>query len=397
MTPGAPRTIVAHNGARLLGGAELWTVQLLLRLQRRGHRALLLCRDPDVQREVEALGVEAEVLHLGGQASIHDALRLAARLARHRPDGLLLSTFNKVWLGGMGARLARVPRVIARIGLSTDLPSRNPLYGLAFRRWVHRVAANADCIRVDILASLPGLDPRRVVTLYSGVDPPARRGPPGAVRRSLALGDDARVVGTVARLAGQKRLDRLIATVARLPSDVHCIIAGDGPERGGLEARAQELGVSGRVHFLGAREDVGDVLDALDLFLLTSRSEGMSNAMLEALAAGVPVLSTPVSGAAEALDPLADGRRPGAVVEAEGLADAACALLADPARLAEMGGAARARGRERFNWDAKLPKWEALLLGDPMASVHEGASPLHPKGPQNDGARPGLAGPHGPR
>jgi glycosyltransferase involved in cell wall biosynthesis len=94
----------------------------------------------------------------------------------------------------------------------------------------------------------------------------------------------------------------------------------------------------------------------------------MSNAMLEALVAGVPVLSTPVSGAAEALEPLADGRVPGEVVDAseEALAARLRALLADPAALAAMGAAARARARERFAWTDALERWERVLAAAPL-------------------------------
>ena len=375
-----PRTLLAHNGARIFGGAERWTVRLLVRLQERGHRVLLLCQDEHVGERARSFGIEAEVARLGGHASLHDALSFSRALARHRPDGLLLGTFKKTWLGGLGAALARVPRVIARVGLSTDLPGRRAVYRLAFRRWMTRVVANADGIRRAVLADLPGLDPRRVITLYNGVEPPPRRREPGALRRALGLEAGTVVLGAVARLDGQKRLDRLVRTLALLPERVHCVLAGDGPERPGLESLARAAGLSGRVHFIGHTEDVGDVLDALDLFVVTSRSEGMSNAMLEALSAGVPVVSTPVSGAAEALDPLADGRRPGVVARPDeaSLAAAVSELLADPSRLGAMSDAARARALERFDAAEKTRKWEALLGGDTMAVAHEGPSPLVP-------------------
>jgi glycosyltransferase involved in cell wall biosynthesis len=168
----------------------------------------------------------------------------------------------------------------------------------------------------------------------------------------------------VARLATQKRLDLLVRAVARLEG-MYCVLAGDGPEHAALMDLAGRLGVAGRVKFVGHREAVGDVLGALDLFVITSHVEGMSNAMLEALAAGVPVVSTPVSGAAEALEPLADGRRPGVIVQANDAAVAAAlsAALADRAGLAAMSEAARTRARERFAWPDKIARWEAVLTG----------------------------------
>jgi glycosyltransferase involved in cell wall biosynthesis len=371
--------VVAHNGATIFGGAERWTVRLLGHLQERGHRVLLLCRDESMAREVQSRGVEARVAHLGGHVALHEAWSFGRLLRRLRPDGLLLSTFKKVWLGGMGARLAGVPRVVARIGLSSDRPARRIVYRVAFRRWVHRIVTNSEEIRAGVLADLPEIPPERVATVYNGVDRPALRRAPGAVRAELGLAPEAPVVGAVARLAGQKRLDRLLRVVARLPDAVRCIVAGDGPDGPDLRELARSLGVEDRVRFLGHREDVGDVLDALDLFLLTSDREGMSNSMLEALAAGVPVVSTPVSGAREALDPLPDGRAPGQVVAAEvgALARAVDELLLAPGSAeirATMTAAARARARTRFDWDDKVRRWEQLLARDVTSPVHQGIS-----------------------
>ena len=359
------RTLLAHNGARIFGGAERYLVRLLVRLQERGHRVAFLCRDESIAERARALGVPAEVARLGGHASLHHAARFAAQLRRHRPDALLLGTFKKTWLGAMGARRAGVPRVVARIGLATDLPGRSPLYRVAFGRWIDRVVVNADELRAPVLAGVPELSTEHVVVIHNGVDAPRSVLPAGALRRELGIPADAPVVGAVARLASQKRLDLLLRAVAHLEG-VRCVLAGDGSERAALERLADELGIRGRVVFLGHREDVGDVLAALDLFVVTSHVEGMSNAMLEALAAGVPVVSTPVSGAREALEPLADGRWPGRVVEAseQAVAAALAALLGDPAERAAMRDAARTRARERFAWPALLDRWEAVLAGD---------------------------------
>ena len=337
-------------------------MRLLQRLQQRGHRVLFLCRDEGIAERARALGVPAEVAHLGGHVSLHHAARFAAQLRRHRPDALLLGTFKKTWLGALGARLARVPRVVARIGLATDLPGRSAFYRLAFGRWIDQVVVNAGELRGAVLASLPALNPERVVVIWNGVDALARTRPAGALRAELGIPAGAPVVGAVARLASQKRLELLLGAVARLDG-ARCVLAGDGPEEEALRRTARKLGLGDRVTFLGHREAVGDVLDALDVFAVTSRTEGMSNAMLEALAAGVPVVSTPVSGAAEALEPLADGRRPGLVVEPDegAWADVLGRLLGDAEEREQMAGAARERAVARFAWEDKVARWEALL------------------------------------
>ncbi|HEU4558612.1 MAG TPA: glycosyltransferase [Longimicrobium sp.] len=357
--------VVAHNGARIWGGAERATALLVAGLQARGHRVLLLCNDELVARRAAELGVPTEILPLGGDGMLPHAFRLARRLRRLRPDAFLIGTYKKLFLAALGARLARVPRVVARVGLETDTP-RSAKYRFALPRWVHAVAVNARRMR-PAFAELPGFSADRVVVIHNGADVPIRRLPAGAVRAALGIAQDAAVIGAVARLAAQKRFDRLLRGVAQLP-DVHCILAGEGEERVGLECLSSTLGITSRVHFLGHRDDTGDVLEALDAFVVSSDREGLSNSMLEALAAGVPVVSTPVSGAEDALEPFPDGAAPGEITgfSDNEIAAALRRLLAHPERRRKMAEAARRRAAERFGMDAMLDRWEALLAGAPV-------------------------------
>ena len=353
--------VVAHNGARIWGGAERATVLLLAGLQARGHRVLLLCNDELVARRAGEMGVPTRIAALGGDGAIHHALRLAAVLRGLKPDAFIIGTFRKLFLAALGARLAKVPRVVARVGLETDTP-RRAKYRLVLARWVDAVVVNATRIRAAFDA-LPGIGPERVFVIHNGIVAPERRQPPGALRAQLGIAADAPVVGAVARLAPQKRLDRLLRAVAALPADAHCLIAGDGEERASLSALAQELGIAGRVDFLGDRDDTGDVLGALDVFVVSSDREGLSNAMLEALAAGVPVVSTRVSGADDALEPFADGIAPGIIVGSsdDDLASALRQLLGDADLRARMADAGRRRAAERFGFEGMLDRWEAVL------------------------------------
>ena len=357
--------VIAHNGSSIFGGGELGTVLLLAGLQARGHRVRMLCRDRDIAARVESYGVPADVQRVGGDAMLTDALRLAARLRRERPDAVILTTFKKVVLGGLGARLGGARPVVQRIVLEGDTPARGARYRFALRHWVDFVTLNADAMRAPFLAGDPHLDPARVVTLHDGVRTPERSREPGALRRELGIPGDAPVVGAVARLARQKRFDRLVRALAALPPEVHCIVTGEGEERDAIQSLAAELGVGDRLHLPGFRRDVGDVLDALDVFVVCSDREGMANAMLEAMAFGIPIVSTRVSGAEEALEPLADGAAPGEIVgfSDDDLAAALRRLLADADARRAMGEAGRRRVAERFSYERWLDRWEALLAG----------------------------------
>ena len=353
--------VVAHNGARIWGGAERATALLLAGLQARGYRVLLLCNDALVAGRAGEMGVPTRILELGGDGMIPHAVRLAAVLRRLQPDAFIIGTFRKLFLAALGAWLARVPRVVARVGLETDTP-RSAKYRLALPRWVDAVVVNATRIRAAF-DSLPGLGSERIFVIHNGVVAQEWRQAPGAIRAQLGIAADAPVVGAVARLAPQKRLDRLLRAVAALPADVQCVVAGDGEERDSLAAMAKELGIASRVHFLGHRDDTGDVLAALDVFVVSSDREGLSNSMLEALAAGVPVVSTAVSGAEDALAPFADGSAPGIIIGSadDDLASALRQLLGDAGLRGRMGETGRRRAAERFSFDAMLDRWEAVL------------------------------------
>jgi glycosyltransferase involved in cell wall biosynthesis len=203
-------------------------------------------------------------------------------------------------------------------------------------------------------------------------------------RRRLSLPADAFVIGSVGRLAQVKGHDRLIKAFARgVEADVNryslsaigntknqeprtknspcLLLVGDGPERARLEQLAQDLGVSGQVIFAGYQSDPSPYYDAMDLFVLPSRSEGLSISLLEAMAAGVPVAVTDVGENKAVIE---DGRC-GLVLpdDEEDWKSALTPAMADLPRLAAMAGAARARVRERYSLEATLDSYEALYQG----------------------------------
>jgi glycosyltransferase involved in cell wall biosynthesis len=352
--------VLAHNSSRILGGGEIGAALLLAGLQRRGHRVLMLCRDDEIARRVAEYGIPTGVQRVAGDAMLPDAFRLAARIRRERPDAVLLTTFKKVFLSGLGARMGGAPFVVQRVVLQGDTPARGARYRQALRRWVDAVVLNADAMRPTFLAGDPQLDPAKVVTILDGVPAPIRTKEPGAVRDELGIPPNAFVAGSVARLAKQKRLDRLLRAITLLPEPVHCVIAGDGDKLEPLRALAAELGIADRVHYPGFRSDVGDVLDALDVFVISSDREGLANAMLEAMAFGLPIVSTEVSGAREALD----GEPPAGIVTGFGedeLAGAIGRMLREPAARHAMANEARRRGTGRFGAERFLDEWERLL------------------------------------
>jgi len=204
-----------------------------------------------------------------------------------------------------------------------------------------------------------------VRTVRYGLDPHTRIAPPDArhlLRVSLGLPDDALLIGSVSRLIEQKGLVyglRAFVEVAGEFPAAHYVLAGAGPLRDALEGTARDLGAGGRVHFLGWRDDAPAIFAALDLLLAPSLWEGFGLVFLEAMALGVPVISTRVIAIPEVI---ADGETgwlvpPGNV---EALAGALRAALSDPDERRRRGEAGRARLEAQFTVDAMVERTLAL-------------------------------------
>ena len=165
----APLRIIAHNGAPEWGGGEIALVDLLLGLASRGHHVTLLCNRRLIAEAAQARGVETRLLRLGGDLAVHDAVRLALVLRRQRPDVFIVGTFRKLWLAAAAARMAKVPNLVVRLGLSTDTP-RNFKYRFVLRRWVDHVVFVADVMRKSYIEAFPELA-HRLTTIPKGVPP----------------------------------------------------------------------------------------------------------------------------------------------------------------------------------------------------------------------------------
>ncbi|HEX6309612.1 MAG TPA: glycosyltransferase [Longimicrobiales bacterium] len=354
-----PLRIAAHISAAEWGGAERRSLALLAGLAARGHDIAVYCNTPRIAGKAREHGLHAVISPLRGDVMIGNALTLARRLRDQRPDVLLLITFRRLLLGSLAGRLARVPRIVCRVGLATDV-ARSTKYRLLLRHWIDDVVVNAESLLQPFLASLPPRARVRVHVIPNGVEPRPATLARETARSENGIPADAFVVGCVARLVKQKRFDRLIEAVAQL-DDVHAVIAGDGYMREALHDLAHACGVADRVHFLGHREDVGNVHRMLDVYVVSSDQEGMSSGMLEAMAAGLPIVSTRVSGAAEALTASSTA---GVITDFDhcAIAGAIRRLMQDDAARHAMGAAAADMARARFSADAMIDRWEVLLL-----------------------------------
>jgi glycosyltransferase involved in cell wall biosynthesis len=219
-----------------------------------------------------------------------------------------------------------------------------------YTRAVDRYLAVSQHVRTKLVDGL-GWPPEKIDVVHNGVDADAYREPADIrVRTELTNGRPGTVVLLVARLDPQKGHRHLLAAAAELP-DVRVAFAGEGPERRRLEAAAVELGIDDRVAFLGHRTDVARVLAASDIVALPSAFEGLPVSLLEAMAAGKPVVASNIGG----VDELVQDDVTGVLFEpgnARALAAAVRRLIDDPGRAGRLAAAGHARVIAEFSSSA---------------------------------------------
>ncbi|MBM3269292.1 MAG: glycosyltransferase [Candidatus Sericytochromatia bacterium] len=354
-----------------LGGAEHFVLGLSAELCRRGHRVWVAADagplagmlDPRVTwvrcaahdkspRGILALArTIADLVAAHGIAVVHansPTTALAARLASSLP------------FRARGSR-RRVAVIASAHGVWRDRVKAG--VALMFSLGADSVVGCSDFIRRDLQRR--GLLAREVRTIHNGVPQPDAPADPAcrpAVRAECGLPPDAPLVVTAARLADQKGLHHLLAAFpavrARVPGAA-LLVAGEGERRADLEREARDLGLDGAVRFLGRRDDVSRLLAAADVFCLPSLSEGLPLAIAEAMAAGLPVVATPVGGVPEIVQ---DGETgflvpPG---DAGALAARLAALLADARLREQMGAWGRLRASRHFSLERMATRFEAL-------------------------------------
>jgi glycosyltransferase involved in cell wall biosynthesis len=377
-----PSPIVHVVLALNVGGLERMLLRLLAHTDRARFSPSVYALDEPgtLAPELARIGVPITVVRRGAGIDAGLPLRLAAHL--RRAGARIVHTHNASphLYGGVAAALARArggsrfPRVVhTKHGRNDPDVARKVLLNRIAAHLSDRVVAVCDDTAA-LARDLERVDPRRVLTIPNGVD--TREFQPGGdrlgARAALGVPPGGFHVGCVARLAAVKDHRTLLAAferVRRVVPDAHLTLIGDGPEQAALEAETLALGLAGAVTFAGARASVSPLLPAFDVFALASRSEGGSLTLLEAAAAGLPIVTTRVGGNPEIV---VDGAT-GLLVPAGDPASLAEALLALALRAdrASLGAAGRARVERLFSVERMAQSYQDLyaeVLGSPCAN-----------------------------
>ncbi len=346
------------------GGMEFGVVKLVNGLDRRRIGSSICSTRPGELKALVAAGIPVFELQRRDGNDLRLLWQLYRLFRRERPDVVHTHGWGTLFEGLTAARLAHVPVVVHGEHGTLQLHGHRRWLQRGGWSWANQVLSVSSRLS-ERMAGETGFPLQSIQTIRNGVDL-MRFGRTGraAARVTLGLGDDDVVIGTVGRLVPVKDHVSLVEAVAHLrPEGIEptLVIAGDGPLRQEIVQRAAAWGVGRQVRLLGHRPDVETVLAALDVFVLSSISEGLPNTVLEAMATGLPVVATRVGGTDEVVEDGVTGvlvppRSP------EALGGAIARIIRDGALRGAMGAAARRRVETEFALADTVRRYEALYV-----------------------------------
>ena len=342
-----------------VGGAENLVVPFERSIDRARIKLSICCLATIGENAIEAelRRDGTEIFNLNAR-SLRDvgAFRRLLRFVREQKIDVIHAhlTYAATW-AAIVSRLTGIPSV-ATLHVAPPASGRaairDRLMRFVLNRWSARVVTVSDALRRQYL-DRGGIDAQKVVTVYNGIEVARFRKDANRVAPS-----GSRLVVTVSVLRQGKGIDVLLRAIAAVPDAVFLIV-GDGPMRAEWEELARTLGVADRVRWTGYRRDVDAILPDCDLFVLPSLDDAFPTVLLEAMAAGLPVVASAVGGIPEIVQPDVTGLLvPPA--DPQRLAGAISDLLADPQRTARMRRCAQLIAEQRFSTAAWIARLEAL-------------------------------------
>jgi len=343
------------------GGTEGQMIELTERLDRSRFDVHIACfHDEGAWRERAHASARVTAFPIHGFARPATMAKAAAFAAWCRAKRLAVVQTCDLYANTFALPAAALAGVPVRIGSRRELRPDKSAAQIALQRqayrFAHKIVANSSAAAEQLVRE--GVRPARIQVIANGVQ--GDQFSPRAARNGV------RPVITVANLRQEKGHEVLIDAAAWLRErhpHLQFLLVGAGPRRAALEAMVNARGLQQTVLFTGHRHDVAALLAEADVFVLPSRSEAFPNAVIEAMAAGLPVVASAVGGLLDLIEP----ERTGLLVAAgdsAALADAIDRLISEPQRAARIGAAARQAVAARYSFERMVRGFESLYMSE---------------------------------
>jgi glycosyltransferase involved in cell wall biosynthesis len=366
----APFRIAYVIKSMAVGGSQTHLIHVLRQLDRSRFEPTLYCLTGeggllDAVREMDIPVIAPGAGRSFKGVSLVARIAVLARALRAAPVDVVHNYLLRANLvGSVSARLARVPVVLCSKRGCHERRGFELISAKIGNRLADRVTVNAAAVR-DFVHDNEGCPREKMVVIPSGVDTNCFRPlDASSFKARLGLVESHKIVGVVTRMRVRKGVEEFIRAIGRLREtqpDVHGVIVGEVSLDETLQTLVRSLGLEHHLSLLGRRSDMPEVLSAFDVFVLSSHDEGMSNAILEAMAMEKPVVATDVGGTGEVVR----HGHSGLLVppkDPEALAAAVGEVLSQPARAVEMGRFGRRIVEQGFSAHSMVRQMERLYL-----------------------------------
>lgn len=366
-----------------IGGAENCVRLLVSHLDRQRFSPLVICtiEGGPYAEELARQGVRVKVLKRKRRSILlfplfcwdvmTTLIQLYIFLKKEKPDILQTHLPVSAYLGIIAGKFVGIPHLIFTFHSSNLIPRRGKK---SLRSWVRLKLIRFLCLKVEIIVAVSKAIQEKlseviaksisnILLIPNGIDMARfiKWGHGEKIKKELGIDENCLLVTTIGNLRVEKNQAMLLKVVSKLIKVfpmVRVLIVGEGLLKNQLSILRNEFGLSQYVHFLGLRHDIPDILDATDIFVSTSFWEGLPLSILEAMAAGIPVVATNVPGIQEVL--LDDSGVLVGLDDPEEMERALSLLIEDRNRRSELGAKGRKRVEEVYSLEAYINRWETL-------------------------------------
>jgi len=337
-------------------GGQQQVFNLHLELTRAGVDSHLITqRGGELLRRSEGAGLPVYGLPLLGEWDLYSALKIAGRLKRGGFTHLHLHSSHAQGIGVLAAMLSGFRNVIATRRVDFE-PKSGVLNRIKYGGRIKRFVAISEAIKAILLAF--GVPEEKISLVNSGVDPDRiKPGSGNPFRGELGISEGALLIGNISALTdhkGQRYFIEAIPQILLKAPEARFVIVGSGELEEDLKAQAAGLGLNDALTFTGFRSDVDEIMDALDIFVMSSHMEGLGTIVMDALAASKPVVATQAGGIPEIIG---EDRGAGLLVppkDPAAIADAVLELIEDEGLAVSLAAAGRKRVVDKFSAKAMM-------------------------------------------
>jgi len=356
--------ILFVNSIQMFAGGEVWMLATIGELRRRKHHITLLCRpETELSKRARQYDIELVTLKIRGDFDPVTIYQLYRLLKKKRIDIILTNMEKELRLCGMAAKLVGTLPVISRRGI--DHPLKNKLhYRFTYNCLTTCIVANSESTKRSLLQNSPWLNPNRIQVIYNGIDPDNySESKTKDLRGELDIPKDSSVVGFVGQLNERKGLDTLLPAFKQLREKIPqamLLAVGKGDMQESIEHFVSENKMNDSVRLIGFREDIPNVMRTIDMLVLPSWWEGFGIVLIEAMAAGKPVITTNVSSMPEIVTHGETGLIV-ALKNVQELYEAMYQLISYPQIAIKLGRQGREDVERRFTLHAMVDQYESLF------------------------------------